>query len=75
MRLAFFFSDDKRVAITDQKRLHTHYDVDDYNLYLWAVSHWYTQLYKSSRLIWYTATQIVKKGISHLNRLAIYNTN
>ena len=35
MRLAFFFFfDDKRVAITDQKRLHTHYDADDYNLYL-----------------------------------------
>ena len=30
----FFFFDDKRVAITDQKRLHTHDDVDDYNLYL-----------------------------------------
>ena len=50
MRLAFFFYDE-RVAITDQKRLHNHYDVDDYNLFLGAVSHWYTQLYKSSRLI------------------------
>ena len=30
---SFFFFDDKRVAITDQKRLHNHYDVDDYNLY------------------------------------------
>ena len=34
IRLAFFFFDDKRVAITDQKRLDNHYDVDDYNLYL-----------------------------------------